>query len=135
MLGVLERVEETAKATPPVDNKASRFGNPAFRTFYDKVQEVCVPMLVVPPYHEHDMHPQTAPSLHSALTNLPEDAIPELAAYFGEAWGNRSRIDYGSGMELNFLCWMICLERLGVVQESDHVALVIKVFWRCVWSL
>ena len=41
--GVLDRVEELAKATPPVDNKASRFGNPAFRTFYDKVQEVCVP--------------------------------------------------------------------------------------------
>lgn len=26
----------------------------------------------------------------------------------------------------------ICLERLGVVQESDHAALVIRVFWRCV---
>jgi hypothetical protein len=26
----------------------------------------------------------------------------------------------------------ICLERLGVVQESDHTALVIRVFWRCV---
>jgi len=26
----------------------------------------------------------------------------------------------------------ICLEHLGVVQESDHKALVIKVFWRCV---
>lgn len=24
-----------------MDNKASRFGNPAFRTFYDKVSEVC----------------------------------------------------------------------------------------------
>ena len=57
-----------------------------------------------------------------------------MVAYFGEAWGNRSRIDYGSGMELNFLCWMICLERLGVVQESDHVALVIRAFWRCVCS-
>ena len=43
VLSVLERVEDLAKATPPVDNKASRFGNPAFRTFYDKVQEVRVP--------------------------------------------------------------------------------------------
>lgn len=33
-------MEETAKGIPPVDNKASRFGNPAFRTFYDKVTEV-----------------------------------------------------------------------------------------------
>ncbi|GLB41146.1 putative PPIases accelerate the folding of proteins [Lyophyllum shimeji] len=33
-------------------------------------------------------------------------------------------------MELNFLCWLYCLERLGVVAESDHQALVISVFWR-----
>ncbi|KAH9934152.1 uncharacterized protein B0H18DRAFT_979700 [Fomitopsis serialis] len=85
VLGVLDGVEEIARATPPVDNKASRFGNPAFRTFYDKVQE--------------------------------------LAVYFGEAWGNRTRIDYGSGMELNFLCCRA---------DSDHVALVIRVFWRYV---
>ncbi|OBZ76062.1 Serine/threonine-protein phosphatase 2A activator 2 [Grifola frondosa] len=81
--------------------------------FYDKVTEI-------------------APSLHKSLPGLPEASIPELTAYFCESWGNRTRIDYGSGMELNFLCWMICLERLGVVQESDHVALVVRVFWRYV---
>lgn len=40
MLSILARVEDVAKGIPPVDNKASRFGNPAFRTFYDKVSEV-----------------------------------------------------------------------------------------------
>lgn len=110
---MLDRVEDIAKATPPVDNKASRFGNPAFRTFYDKVAEA-------------------APELHKTLPGLPQEAIPELVVYFGEAWGNRTRIDYGSGMELNFLCWLICLERLKVVEESDHVSLVIRVFWRYV---
>ena len=40
VIRVLDRVEETAKGIPPVDNKASRFGNPAFKTFYDKVTEV-----------------------------------------------------------------------------------------------
>jgi hypothetical protein len=39
-MNVLDRVEEIAKATPPVENAGSRFGNPAFRTFYDKVAEV-----------------------------------------------------------------------------------------------
>ena len=33
-------MEALAKETPPVDNEASRFGNPAFKTFYDKVQQV-----------------------------------------------------------------------------------------------
>lgn len=40
ILNILEQVEAIAKDIPPVDNKASRFGNPAFRTFYDKVTEV-----------------------------------------------------------------------------------------------
>ncbi|KAI0298346.1 Phosphotyrosyl phosphatase activator [Multifurca ochricompacta] len=108
---VLDRVEALARETPPVDNAASRFGNPAFKTFYDKVQEA-------------------APRLHESLPALPADAITEVSGYFCESWGNRTRIDYGSGMELNFLCWLICLDRLGVVQESDRVALVNKVFWK-----
>ncbi len=80
-------MQDIAKKTPPVENAASRFGNPAFRTFYDKVAE-------------------SAPSLHASIPNLPQDAIQEVSTYFSESWGNRGRIDYGSGMELNFLCWM-----------------------------
>ncbi|KAF9484253.1 Phosphotyrosyl phosphatase activator [Pholiota conissans] len=111
VLELLDKVEKIAKDTPPVDNAASRFGNPAFRTFYDKISE------------------QSA-DLHSSLPNLPAESIPEISVYFNESWGNRTRIDYGSGMELNFLCWLICLERLGVLQESDHKAIVLKIFWR-----
>jgi hypothetical protein len=40
VLHVLDTVEATAHAIPPVENAASRFGNPAFRTFYDRVSEV-----------------------------------------------------------------------------------------------
>jgi len=40
VLSLLDKVEQIAKDTPPVDNAASRFGNPAFRTFYDKIAEV-----------------------------------------------------------------------------------------------
>jgi hypothetical protein len=42
ILAVLTRIEDIARETPPIDNAGSRFGNPAFRTFYDKVSEVCV---------------------------------------------------------------------------------------------
>jgi serine/threonine-protein phosphatase 2A activator len=40
VLNVLNRVRQLAEETPPVDNKVSRFGNPAFKTFYDKVLKV-----------------------------------------------------------------------------------------------
>ena len=35
------------------------------------------------------------------------------------------------GFDVMVVC-RICLERLGVVEESDHKALVIRVFWRYV---
>lgn len=39
---MISSVQELADSTPPVDNKLSRFGNPAFRDFYDKVTDVSV---------------------------------------------------------------------------------------------
>jgi len=40
LVSVLEAVEQLYHDTPPVDNGGSRFGNPAFRDFYDKVASV-----------------------------------------------------------------------------------------------
>jgi serine/threonine-protein phosphatase 2A activator len=91
-----------------VDNKASRFGNPAFKTFYDRVLEVGSIRLgsnSVEPWTDL-LRGQISHDLHSSLPNLPEAAIPEVATYLQESWGSRTRIDYGSGMELNFLCWL-----------------------------
>lgn len=49
---------------------------------------------------------QKTHELHASIPGLPADRIDELSAYFGESWGNRTRVDYGSGMELNFICWL-----------------------------
>jgi len=40
LISILDTILDIAKATPPVDNKLSRFGNPAFKEFYDRVGEV-----------------------------------------------------------------------------------------------
>lgn len=86
-MAILDTVLSIAHATPPVDNKQSRFGNPAFKPFYDKVGEASA-------------------ELHARIPGLPAAAVPEVEVYFTEAWGNKQRVDYGSGMELNFLCWL-----------------------------
>ena len=104
ILDILERVEGLAQDTPPVDNSRSRFGNPAFRAFYDKVSEVssqktCYRVSIY-------VTSQNSAELHKSLLGLPDESVPELTAYFNESWGNRTRVDYGSGMELNFLCWL-----------------------------
>ena len=50
IIRVLDDVDRLIDATPPVDNAGSRFGNPAFRSFYDKIHEARLPshFLVMP---------------------------------------------------------------------------------------
>ncbi|CAK9786668.1 phosphotyrosyl phosphatase activator [Cutaneotrichosporon oleaginosum] len=111
VMDILEQVLDIAKATPPVDNKLSRFGNPAFKTFYDRVAAA-------------------SDAMHASIPGLPAEAIPEVQTYFQHSWGNRERVDYGSGHELNFLCWLLSLTKLGVFHEEDYTYLVLGIFWR-----
>lgn len=104
---MLGAVEQTVKDTPPVDNGKSRFGNPAFKDFYDKVAEVRFSLSLLSCSSQLTRcAEQKARSLHETIPGLPTERIIELATYFTESWGNRTRVDYGSGMELNFICWL-----------------------------
>ncbi|KAI6163516.1 Phosphotyrosyl phosphatase activator [Pisolithus thermaeus] len=101
ILGILDKVEEAVKHTPAMDNKASRFGNLAFKSFYDIQDTVMLPVSI--PWN------WLSPSLHATLPYFPGDATAEVSA--------------------------ICLERVGVLSESDHIALVVRAFWRRVMRI
>jgi serine/threonine-protein phosphatase 2A activator len=62
----------------------------------------------------------------------PKEAVPEVTKYFVESWGNRKRIDYGTGHEASFLAWLYCLHRLRLIKQEDFKAVVIKVFFKYV---
>ena len=57
-------------------------------------------------------------------------ASVELAPYLVGSIGNSTRIDYGTGHEASFICWICCLRQIEIVQEEDKIALVTKVFTR-----
>ncbi|KAI7907435.1 Phosphotyrosyl phosphatase activator [Cokeromyces recurvatus] len=107
VLSILETLLQYVKQIPPVENSKSRFGNPAFRTFYDKVKD----------------------SISDLLKPLvPEAAIKEVGTYLCESFGNRKRIDYGTGHEANFMAWLLCLEKLNVLSTDDDTAVVLRIF-------
>ncbi|KAI3481722.1 hypothetical protein L1887_55733 [Cichorium endivia] len=92
ILDVLEEVKAIRQATPPdASIGSSRFGNPAFRTFYAKIRDA------------NDRLHRSIPNL-DGNSDTAAAARSELAVYFQESWGNEKRIDYGSGMELNMAC-------------------------------
>ncbi|KAG9306712.1 hypothetical protein G9A89_004259 [Geosiphon pyriformis] len=108
IIAILDTVNSYCQEIPPVQNEKSRFGNPAFKDFYDRVQD-------------------TVTQLYESLP-LPLSAIPELSRYFVESWGNRTRIDYGTGHEANFVAWLLCLEKLGLIGPDDYQGIVLRVF-------
>ncbi|KAF9173950.1 Serine/threonine-protein phosphatase 2A activator 2 [Mortierella sp. AD010] len=110
MLETLDLVNDITEEYPPEAGHESRFGNPAFRKFYDQVG-------------------LSAPAWMERLVQ-PKEAIPEVTKYFVECWGNRKRIDYGTGHEASFLAWLYCFHKLGLIKQEDYKAVVIKVFFK-----
>ncbi|TID18282.1 Serine/threonine-protein phosphatase 2A activator [Venturia nashicola] len=109
ILSILDEAEALVVTNPPLDT-GSRFGNPAFRSFFDAVTK-----------HLPEWHTQLA---------LPQAAIAEVSTYLQHSFGSASRIDYGSGHELNFLLWLLCLNRLNLLPTSTFPALTLVVFPR-----
>ncbi|RKF60682.1 Serine/threonine-protein phosphatase 2A activator 2 [Erysiphe neolycopersici] len=108
---ILDQVQDLIERAPPVFQGDSRFGNEGFRDFLNLCNK------------EHE-------SWHNQLGISPPAAIDEISSYLLHSFGNYTRIDYGSGHELNFILWLLCLYQVGIILPSDFSALVLVVFTR-----
>eukprot|EP01133_Synstelium_polycarpum_P007717 gene7717-9038_t len=87
-----------------------RYGNKAYRTFYTRVAD-------------------TAKELHERIIPAEKHAaIVELIPYLLDSLGNQTRLDYGTGHELHFVCWLYCLRAIGVLKHSDEIDMALKIF-------
>lgn len=109
LLDCLAKLDELIKSTPAVTHEV-RYGNPAFRDWYDKMKDAA-PELV-----------------YNIVGDELGEATIELLPYFLDSFGNRTRIDYGTGHETAFVSFLYCLFCLGVLKEDDCKATVIKGF-------
>lgn len=87
----------------------SRFGNAAFLIWYDRLEN-------------------QAPKL--LLDIIPEDYIEEVSVYLVHSFGNRKRIDYGTGHEAHFIAFLLCLVQLQILRLEDYTGAVLCVFWK-----
>ncbi|CCD73872.1 Serine/threonine-protein phosphatase 2A activator [Caenorhabditis elegans] len=109
-IDMLDKLEKWAEEIPLEDVSEQRFGNKAYRKFYEKLCK------------------ESPDLLASVLPENVHDALVELVPYFTESFGNATRIDYGSGHEANFLILLFCLQKLGVFTENDDKVLVLRIF-------
>lgn len=111
---ILDTIDRVLDEYPSIDT-GSRFGNPIFRNFHRAVVQQTVP-------------------LHVNLFGLPLEAAQEVATYLYNSLGSDERLDYGSGHELNFALWLLCLNRLQLVRQEEFSVIALGVFPRY-WSL
>ena len=105
----LQRLSELADAVPPLPQQM-RFGNKAFVTWHGQMKE------------------QAQDFLHALLSSTASDYEEEIGAYFYDSFGNTSRLDYGTGHETNFVAFLYCLRKVGILSEDDLPAVVLRVF-------
>lgn len=110
LIEILDDVESLIQKCPPVDI-GSRFGNPAFRTLVDKVEE-------------------QLPAWHQRLGITDPGAVDQVATYLQNSFGDKLRLDYGSGHELNFALWLLCMNRISLLPPETFPHLALLVFPR-----
>nr|CAI5868107.1 unnamed protein product [Callosobruchus analis] len=106
---ILDTLSKWIDETPPIQ-QPQRFGNQAFRTWYDRLKNGAIDLL------------------QSVLPESKYRAIPEIMIYLIEGFGNSTRIDYGTGHEMSFIMFMCSLFKIGFLHESDFAPVACKFF-------
>ncbi|ODV84658.1 hypothetical protein CANARDRAFT_8242 [[Candida] arabinofermentans NRRL YB-2248] len=115
VMDLLTDVNDLIDKHAVVNDTSSRFGKIEFKDFYDDLSENISKL----------MHKR----LKFQSEGEVDDPTVELSEYLLNSFGDRTRIDYGSGHELNFTCFLLCLYKLNYFTNTDvHKSIVLKIF-------
>jgi|Transcript_8737 serine/threonine-protein phosphatase 2A activator len=109
LLDILNQLEIWVSEISPTTS-VTRYGNVAFRSWLAHLEK-----------NSNEL-------LSTLLPPSMQDAKVELIPYILQSFGDPSRIDYGTGHELNFVALMYCLYSLGIFVKDDFSSLVNFVF-------
>ena len=109
LVRIIRTLSGYADEIPPAAHTL-RYGNPAYRDWHQRMSDGADALVA------------------SLLPEAMRAAAIELVPYLQDSFGNRIRIDYGTGHETNFLLFIYCLAKQGLLTADDARALVLVVF-------
>lgn len=112
---LLQKLTALIQEAPP-DTGPRRFGNVAFRKWYELAEQRAPDML-------DECLAEVLSENEQSRTQLRE----ELQAYLVGGFGSAQRLDYGTGHELSFLAFLGCLWKLHAFADGSERAIVLEV--------
>lgn len=106
-LGVLERTCDDTDLNLARDASTLRFGHVAFREWFDNMKSLCREFILKLPEFSSNQYKE------------------ELLTYLTESFGNRMRIDYGTGHELSFIIFTMGLCNFDQDVGGDNSSLIV----------
>ncbi|KAI5189451.1 serine/threonine-protein phosphatase 2A activator [Nematocida minor] len=108
----LSKIEEIIEEVP-LEEGNQRYGNKGFINFVERLSI------------------EGERIMKESFPGITDKDLSILQNYLDESFGNRSRIDYGTGHELNFFCFLIILMMRKLLAE-DAVLLVLEHYFSIV---
>ena len=108
------KLEEIYKNNPPKEGEA-RYEDPVFKRYHTDLEK------------DYD-NIMNNTILKSKKT--PKNLILEIKSYFMDSFGNPHRLDYGTGHELNYLCFLYVLFKGGMYTHEDFPYLALNIFYK-----
>eukprot|EP00980_Cylindrotheca_fusiformis_P030060 scaffold24294_cov186-Cylindrotheca_fusiformis.AAC.3 len=112
---------------PPTNASTARFGNPAFRTWHqrllDRSNAIITACLLA---RDSDLTPEEASQkgwdAASGILEAEDDpAIQQVSCYLHDAFGHAVRLDYGTGHESSFLVFLLVLSKVKCFGETTQL--------------
>eukprot|EP00485_Elphidium_margaritaceum_P001069 CAMPEP_0202695896 /NCGR_PEP_ID=MMETSP1385-20130828/9342_1 /ASSEMBLY_ACC=CAM_ASM_000861 /TAXON_ID=933848 /ORGANISM="Elphidium margaritaceum" /LENGTH=402 /DNA_ID=CAMNT_0049351977 /DNA_START=22 /DNA_END=1230 /DNA_ORIENTATION=+ len=136
VLAMLDTLKSWAIDIPPCQIQ-TRYGNKAYRTWRDKIQQQSKQLLMgllpqqwTVPQSQSESQKSEQKSSDAAQHSILQGILCELRGYLLQSFGDYTRIDYGSGHELTFVCFLLILAELRLFKRTDFAAIVLRIFNR-----
>lgn len=111
---ILNKISKWTDEIEPV-KQSMRYGNTAFRVLFEKIESEAESLLEEIFKNEKN-------------ENELKKCVIELKRYFIDSFGNKVRIDYGTGHETNFVAMLVCLDQIKLFEENDYINIPLYVF-------
>lgn len=118
---IIFRIRTIIENTPLSETKG-RYANPGMIEAIEKIEKACDSEDVKKTFDEEEM------SSKSSTTCRKDE---ERMKYLRNSFGNKTRMDFGTGHELNFLCFLYTYVKDGLIATSQ-VSSILKYYFETV---